>query len=170
MEHLGKNKIAHPAWRIIMLVLILAISTALYFKNRHNSAPASTMIVNTAKARNVFGEQLQPCCFDPMTGYFRDGFCRTASHDFGTHVVCAEMTASFLAFTKSRGNDLSNPRPEYHFPGLQPGDRWCLCALRWKEAEEAGKAPPVILASTDERALKYIPLETLKKYALEPIE
>lgn len=113
-------------------------------------------------AKNVLGTPLQSCCTDPMTGFYRDGVCNTGPEDFGTHVVCAEMTAEFLAFTKSKGNDLSTPRPEYRFPGLQPGDGWCLCALRWKEAFEAGVAPPVRLPSTHEKALKYVSLEALK--------
>lgn len=117
-------------------------------------------------ARNVLGDKLEPCCFDPVTGYFRDGFCRTIEQDAGSHVICAEMTEEFLEYTKSRGNDLSTPRPEWNFPGLQPGDRWCVCALRWVEAEEAGKAPPVILAACHEKALDYTRLETLQRYAL----
>jgi uncharacterized protein (DUF2237 family) len=117
-------------------------------------------------AKNVLGEPLRPCCFDPMTGYFRDGYCHTASHDYGTHVVCARMTEEFLIYTKSRGNDLSTPRPEWQFPGLKPGDQWCLCVLRWKEAEEAGIAPPVVLAACHEKALEYVDLEVLQRYAL----
>lgn len=102
-----------------------------------------------------------------MTGFYRDGFCRTDEHDQGRHVVCAIMTESFLNFTRSRGNDLSTPLPEYQFPGLKPGDRWCLCALRWHEAHNAGMAPPVLLACTHERALQYIELDALKKLAFE---
>lgn len=115
-------------------------------------------------AKNVYGEPLEQCCTKPMTGFYRDGYCRTGAADTGSHVVAAIVTEEFLAFTKSRGNDLQTPRPEYHFPGLKAGDGWCLCALRWKEAEEAGVAPPVKLNATHEKALKYIPLETLKKY------
>jgi hypothetical protein len=103
-----------------------------------------------------------------MTGYFRDGYCHTAHHDTGTHVICARMTDEFLAYTKSRGNDLSTPRPEWQFPGLKPGDQWCLCALRWLEAEKAGVAPPVALEACHERALEFIELEVLQKYALQP--
>jgi hypothetical protein len=88
-------------------------------------------------ARNVLGERLEPCCFAPVTGFFRDGYCRTDANDMGRHVVCAQVTAEFLAFSRDAGNDLSTPRPEYEFPGLKPGDRWCLCALRWMEAYEA---------------------------------
>lgn len=102
-----------------------------------------------------------------MTGFYRDGFCRTDQYDEGRHVVCAIMTESFLKFTRSRGNDLITPRPDYHFPGLKPGDRWCLCALRWQEAYNAGVAPPVLLGCTHERALHYIELDALKSLAFE---
>lgn len=114
------------------------------------------------EAKNVFGEALASCCTDPMTGFYRDGFCNTGKADVGTHVVCAIVTEEFLEFTKSRGNNLSSPVPEYNFPGLNPGDGWCLCALRWKEAYEAGLAPPVKLEATHQKALQYIPLEALK--------
>jgi hypothetical protein len=108
-----------------------------------------------------------------MTGYFRDGFCRTDATDTGRHVVCAIMTEAFLAFTRSRGNDLSTPRPDYRFPGLKPGDRWCLCALRWREAYEENArtgttvVPPVLLACTHQRALQYVTLEMLREHAFE---
>jgi uncharacterized protein (DUF2237 family) len=111
--------------------------------------------------KNIFGENLKCCCKKPLTGFYRDGFCRTNAEDNGKHVVCAIVTAEFLQFSKSRGNDLSTPRPEYSFPGLQPGDKWCLCALRWKEAFEAGFAPKVVLEATDERALNYIAINDL---------
>ncbi|RMG67237.1 MAG: DUF2237 domain-containing protein [Bacteroidetes bacterium] len=116
---------------------------------------------------NVFGQELQPCSTDPMTGYFRDGCCRTDAQDRGRHVVCAIMTAEFLAFTRRRGNDLSTPRPEYDFPGLKPGDRWCLCALRWREAYEAGVAPPVILEASAEAALQYVDMSMLLAHAFK---
>lgn len=119
-------------------------------------------------ALNVFGEPLVPCSHDPLTGYFRDGCCRTGLDDTGLHVVCARITSVFLAFTRSRGNDLSTPRPQWGFPGLQPGDQWCLCALRWKEAFDAGMAPPVLLASTHIRALDYLSLEQLQACAEQP--
>ena len=118
--------------------------------------------------KNVLGGVLQSCCHSPKTGYFRDGFCRTDDTDLGSHVICAEVTAGFLEFSKSRGNDLSTPRPEYNFPGLLPGDRWCLCALRWREAWEEGLAPAVILEACDEAALKYVPLKILKEFAIKP--
>ncbi len=117
--------------------------------------------------KNIFGEELKECSTDPMTGFFRDGCCRAAVEDVGLHLVCAEMTEEFLEFSKSRGNDLITPRPEFGFEGLRPGDRWCLCALRWKEALDGGVAPPVFLQSTHESVLKIIDLSDLKKYAAD---
>jgi uncharacterized protein len=116
---------------------------------------------------NVLGEPLQPCSIDPMTGFYRNGCCSTGPDDGGRHVVCAEMTDAFLASSKSRGNDLSTPRPEFGFPGLKAGDRWCLVAVRWKEALEAGVAPRVALLSTNMAALEVVDLATLKSYALD---
>jgi uncharacterized protein (DUF2237 family) len=116
-------------------------------------------------ARNVLGGPLKECCSNPVTGFFRDGFCNTCEEDVGSHTVCVEVTDRFLAYSKLAGNDLSTPHPEYQFPGLQPGDRWCLCAARWLEAFAAGMAPPVILASTHERALEIVPLEALQEHA-----
>jgi uncharacterized protein len=115
---------------------------------------------------NVLGTELQACSFDPLTGFFRDGCCRTDEHDRGSHVVCARVTAEFLAFSRERGNDLVTPRPEFRFAGLRPGDRWCLCALRWKEALEAGVAPPVHLEATHARALEVLDLADLQAHAL----
>lgn len=120
------------------------------------------------KAKNVLGSELIPCGMDPLTGFFRDGCCNTCLEDFGSHTVCAQMTETFLAFSRVRGNDLSTPNPHYQFPGLKPGDRWCLCAGRWREAAEAGVAPPVILESTHERALEVIALADLEYHALQP--
>ena len=119
----------------------------------------------TDVARNVLGTELVACSYDPLTGYFRDGCCHTDMHDLGSHVVCAIVTDEFLEFSRSRGNDLSTPRPEYRFAGLQDGDRWCLCALRWKEALAAGVAPAVVLESTHARALEFVTLEQLQEYA-----
>lgn len=118
-------------------------------------------------ARNVLGTALQPCSTDPLTGFFRDGCCNTSPDDFGRHTVCAQMTTEFLAFSKQRGNDLSTPRPEYNFPGLKAGDRWCLCAARWREAADAGVAPPVVMASTHQKALEIISLADLTYHALQ---
>jgi len=114
--------------------------------------------VETA-GRNVLGGELEPCSFDPLTGFYRDATCRTGPQDRGMHVVCAEMTEEFLAFSKAVGNDLSTPRPEWGFPGLQPGDRWCVCADRWREALEADVAPPVVLEATHVSALEFATLE-----------
>jgi uncharacterized protein len=120
-------------------------------------------------AFNVLGTALVPCSYDPLTGFYRDGCCNTAEDDTGSHVVCVKVTADFLAFSIRRGNDLSTPRPEYRFRGLVPGDRWCLCALRWREACDAGVAPSVVLESTHERALDFIPLAQLRAHALQPV-
>ncbi|HKL03632.1 MAG TPA: DUF2237 domain-containing protein [Cryomorphaceae bacterium] len=114
---------------------------------------------------NVFGEKLIPCSTDPLTGYFRDGCCSTGPTDRGTHTVCAVMTAEFLEFSKSQGNDLITPLPAYRFPGLKPDDKWCLCILRWEEARKAGVAPKVLLEATHEKSIEYVPLETLVKFA-----
>ncbi len=116
------------------------------------------------RAKNVLGSELELCCSSPRTGFFRDGFCHTNLQDEGAHVVCAVMTTEFLAFSKTCGNDLSTPHPEYNFPGLQDGDRWCLCALRWKEAYDAGCAPKLNPLATHERALEYIPMEAMKEH------
>ena len=115
---------------------------------------------------NIFGDRIEACCHDPLTGYFRDGFCNTDEHDFGSHVVCAEITEDFLVFSKSQGNDLSTPRPELDFPGLKEGDRWCLCALRWKEAYDAGVAPRVFLESCHLKALSFVTKEQLEEFAV----
>ncbi|MGH8809562.1 MAG: DUF2237 family protein [Noviherbaspirillum sp.] len=115
-------------------------------------------------ARNVFGEPLVPCSFDPLTGFLRDGCCKTNTDDIGTHVVCAIMTEEFLDFSKCQGNDLSTPVPEWGFPGLKPGDQWCLCAVRWSEAYLAGAAPYVVLESTNYSALDNIPIEALQRF------
>lgn len=114
--------------------------------------------------KNVFGEPMALCCDDPVTGFYRNGFCQTGAQDFGTHVVCAEVTDEFLEFSKTRGNDLITPHPEFNFPGLKAGDKWCLCALRWTEALEAGVAPPLHLDATHERMLEFAPLDVLQKH------
>ena len=116
---------------------------------------------------NVLGTALVPCSYDPLTGFYRDGCCNTADDDTGSHVICVKVSAEFLVYSAQCGNDLSTPRPEYRFRGLQPGDRWCLCALRWREALEAGTAPPVVLECTHERALDYVSLPSLQANALD---
>jgi uncharacterized protein (DUF2237 family) len=118
-------------------------------------------------SRNVFGGPIAICSNKPMTGFFRNGCCETSPEDIGSHTVCAVMTAEFLAFSKSRGNDLSTPRPELGFAGLKPGDRWCLCAPRWQEALEAGAAPQVVMHATEEGALRYCRLADLTRYAAD---
>ena len=117
-------------------------------------------------ARNVLGGELLPCSLDPITGFYRNGCCETGPHDLGLHTVCAVMTEAFLAFSKAAGNDLSTPRPEFDFPGLKPGDRWCLCAPRWKEALDAGMAPLLVLECTHEETLAIVPLGVLKDHAV----
>ena len=117
-------------------------------------------------ALNVLGTPLVACSFDPLTGFLRDGCCNTNAQDQGTHVVCARMTAEFLVFSRARGNDLMTPRPESRFPGLKAGDRWCLCALRWREALQAGVAPPIHMEATHAKALETITLQQLQDHAL----
>ncbi len=119
------------------------------------------------EALNVLGGELRACSFDPLTGYYRDGSCHCPEDDVGIHAVCARVTQAFLDFSLERGNDLVTPRPEYRFRGLKPGDRWCLCALRWLEALDAGVAPPIVLACTHERTLELVPLEVLERHALD---
>jgi uncharacterized protein len=118
-------------------------------------------------SRNALGGPLETCSLRPMTGFYRNGCCDTGIDDLGSHTVCVVATAAFLEFSKSCGNDLSTPLPEYGFPGLRPGDRWCLCAPRWQEALEAGKAPQVVLRATHEGALQYCRLEDLKRHAVD---
>jgi uncharacterized protein (DUF2237 family) len=127
-------------------------------------------VITLGSPRNVLGGPLEECSRDPLTGFYRDGCCRTGPDDVGRHLVCARVTAAFLAFSKSRGNDLSTPVPQYGFPGLKPGDQWCLCAERWKEAYDAGMAPKVVLRATHVRTLDYVPLEALLEYAIDPPE
>ena len=119
----------------------------------------------TMTAKNVLGTELVPCSLDPLTGYFRDGCCRTNEDDAGLHVICSRVTEAFLEFSLERGNDLISPRTEFDFPGLMPGDKWCLCATRWKEAFRAGCAPRVVLESTHEKALEIVALEALQACA-----
>ena len=118
-------------------------------------------------SRNVLGGQLELCCNSPKTGFYRDGFCNTGPQDFGVHTVCARVTIEFLEYSKAQGNDLMTPAPEYGFPGLKDGDGWCLCASRWLEAANAGKACPIVLASTHEKTLQTVPLDLLKQYAID---
>lgn len=144
-----------------MTILVLLTTASL---SKLVSPPISS---GEPTSKNVLGQTLKPCCTNPMTGFYRNGICETGPDDYGTHVVCAVMTQSFLNYTKSKGNDLCTPLPAYRFPGLKPGDKWCLCALRWKEAFEAGMAPPVILESTHQKALHYLKFTDLKSHQLE---
>lgn len=123
------------------------------------------LLASAPMPTNVLGGALQCCCRSPRTGFYRDGYCRTGPGDHGVHVVCAVMTAEFLRFSALCGNDLISPAPEYDFPGLKPGDRWCLCAMRWKEALEAGCAPPVILSACHASALEFVEREELEAHA-----
>ena len=120
-----------------------------------------------SSARNVLGGLLAPCCEAPATGFYRDGYCHTGPQDVGSHTVCARLSHEFLEYSMQHGNDLVTPQPEFNFPGLHAGDHWCLCVARWREALEAGVAPPVILASTHEKALAVVTLEQLTRHALD---
>ena len=119
------------------------------------------------KQKNVFGEEIETCCESPITGFFRDGFCHTDDTDQGVHTICVSMTEDFLEFSKSKGNDLSTPRPEFNFPGLKEGDGWCLCAERWVEAYEVSMAPKLYIKKTNLRTLDIVPLNILKKFAID---
>ena len=127
-----------------------------------------TLDDDTPADRNVLGGELRPCGTDPVTGYLRDGHCRDVDGDVGEHTLCAVLTAEFLTYSRDRGNDLITPRPEFDFPGLEPGDRWCLCVGRWVEALEAGVAPPVVLEATDESVLRAVDSETLREHEFDP--
>jgi len=145
------------------LVIIIGIGITLFFVN-----PLTKQSMKEVKPKNVLGTELQTCCNAPMTGFYRDGFCSTGYEDYGVHVVCAEVTQDFLDYTKSRGNDLSTPLPPpSSFPGLKPGDKWCLCASRWKEAYNEGSAPKVVLEATHKKALEFMSIEVLNDYAAE---
>lgn len=116
--------------------------------------------------KNVLGSALELCCNNPITGFYRNGFCQTGSQDLGTHVACAQVTKEFLNFSKSQGNDLITPMPDFNFPGLKAGDKWCLCAVRWTEALEKNVAPPLILEATHQKMLEYVDIEVLKKHSV----
>ena len=143
-------------------VILLTVHTSMSSSTNGKAASNGT----SHERANVLGTALQPCSQDPQTGFYRTGYCTTGPEDRGRHVVCAEMTKEFLSFTKAQGNDLSTPRPGYNFPGLAPGDRWCLCAARWKEAYEARCAPPVVLEATHPAALNVVDKEALQANAV----
>ena len=151
-------QLAPPIWRMI----IAGPTTASYPFVKH----IPLTIWNEMTALNVLGGPLKACSFSPLTGFYRDGCCNTDGNDRGTHVVCAKVTAEFLDYSLARGNDLITPKPEYRFAGLKPGDRWCLCAVRWREALLAGVAPPVVLEATHAKALELVTLEQLQLHAL----
>lgn len=141
--------------------MVKSVGSAVYRPDdRENHATMS-------KAKNVLGEILEPCSESPLTGFTRSGSCETGPNDIGSHTVCAQVTKEFLEYSKSRGNDLITPVPEYDFPGLKPGDRWCLCAARWREAMRAGCAPKVALRATHERALQMVDIDELKSHAVD---
>ena len=121
------------------------------------------------QALNVYGDKLEMCCLDPVTGYYRNGQCLTDASDYGTHIVCARVTKEFLIYSKLKGNDLITPKPAFNFPGLKPGDHWCLCISRWFEAHKAGVAPPINLRATNIKALEYVPLAILESYSIEKL-
>ena len=146
--------------------LVVAFGSLLVWTLVPRSAQARPVGQGPPPRKNVFGEPLAVCCQKSMTGFYRDGYCRVGPSDGGRHGVCAEVTAEFLAYTKQEGNDLSAPVPAARFPGLTPGDRWCVCVSRWLEALKAGKAPPVALEATDEDALRDVPLAVLRQHAI----
>lgn len=130
-----------------------------------HTAHRGFLMANAKRAKNVLGEELEVCGLDPLTGFYRDGCCNTGASDDGLHLVCARVTEDFLEFSHRRGNDLTTPHPAFGFPGLNPGDRWCICAARWKEALEAGVAPPVCLEATHISSLEFVDLEQLREHA-----
>jgi len=151
---------------LVLLTLIL-VSIGIFAQQNTLRMSNSNGTTTHVKTKNVLGGELESCCFEPLTGYFRDGYCRTDWMDAGTHTVCAIMTEEFLEYTKSQGNDLSTPFPQFNFPGLKAGDKWCLCASRWLEAHHAGYAPVVNLKATHEKTLSIVDLDVLKTYAVE---
>lgn len=155
---------------LILAILICGLFTA----QAVNAVPQCLGLVYEGEQcmavtdKNVYGEAMSLCCNDPVTGFYRNGFCQTGAEDLGTHVACAVVTDEFLEFSKSRGNDLITPMPDYRFPGLKAGDKWCLCAMRWKEAMDAGVAPPLDLSATHEKMLDYVSLAELEAYTQSP--
>ena len=154
---------------ILLLLLSIGLLTfcAFSFTTSENNNQEIMEIKKDVKAKNVLGTDLQACCFEPKTGWYRDGYCNTDFRDFGVHVVCAELTDEFLNYSSSCGNDLKTPKPQHGFPGLKAGDKWCLCVSRWKEAMIAGVAPPIVLESTHAKALETVSMEDLKQYEVK---
>lgn len=153
----------------IALFAILSIFVTNFARAQNTCLGLKEDIAMCAKQedKNVFGGDLALCCNDPVTGFYRNGFCQTGQADIGTHVACAVVTDEFLEFSRDKGNDLITPRPEYDFPGLKAGDKWCLCAGRWTEALEGGVAPKLVLEATHEKMREYVSLEVLEKYAMK---
>lgn len=149
------------------LYLAAALATVIVFAGSGAAFAGSASNGEAMGSKNVLGEDLAVCSTDPMTGYFREGKCETGPSDFGTHTVCAKVTREFLEYTRQKGNDLVTPRPEYNFPGLKPGDGWCLCASRWREAMQSGVAPPVVLAATHTKTLQYVGMDALREHAAD---
>ena len=148
-----------------LFIILLMVSSSIIIVAQDNQNRNYPMGEGPNKhANNVYGEPLQMCCVDPLTGFYRNGQCLTGAEDYGTHIVCAIVTEEFLQYSKSKGNDLITARPEYNFPGLKAGDGWCLCISRWLEAIEVGVAPPINLAATHEKALQYTTIELLELY------
>jgi uncharacterized protein len=155
---------------LLILMTNIAFAQAKTVKKKKTASPNACLAMPStteSASKNVLGTQLESCCTTTMTGFYRNGRCETGPNDAGVHVVCAQVTDAFLQYSKSKGNDLMTPFPAYGFPGLKAGDKWCLCASRWKEAYEAGVAPPIFLASTHENALMFVSLEALKKNAID---
>lgn len=148
-----------------LLLSIIIFGIAYVFTGNNTSCNMNSTLENTEESKNVFDEPLQLCCSAPVTGFYRNGKCDTGPDDYGTHIVCAVVTDDFLNFSKNQGNDLITPFPQYRFPGLKHGDRWCLCISRWIEAKENGVAPKIDLNATHKKALQFIELSELKKYS-----
>ncbi len=150
----------HFVMRIIQFGILICALVISFFIYQYG------MDMNESKPLNVYGEALKLCCNDPKTGFYRDGYCQTGRDDYGTHIVCAIVTNEFLEYTKEQGNDLSTPNPNFHFPGLRAGDRWCLCVSRWLETMNAGVAPFVDLHATEQSTLDYVTFELLEMYSV----
>ena len=153
--------------KIVSITSLLVLASLLLSFFSIKKSNLSNMNDQPQKAKNVLGTELQACCFEPKTGWYRDGFCNTDMNDHGSHVVCAEMTDEFLNFSAKCGNNLKTPMPAYGFPGLKAGDKWCLCVSRWKEAMEVGLAPPIILESSHQKALETVTIDDLRKHQLK---
>lgn len=147
----------------LLLSLLLSCASS-DIKESVNLSPQEQKEPEKMNALNIYGEPLASCCTDPMTGFYRNGYCQTGKDDYGTHIACAVVTDKFLAYSKTQGNDLITPNPDFHFPGLKAGDKWCLCITRWLEAVKEGVAPPLDLSATHQNALQYCSLELLELY------